>query len=220
MKFVDVQREEFKRLGVRGDWDDPYLTLNHSYEAGDVKVFTKMYERGAIYKGRKPIHWCKRCHTALAEAEIEYSDEQSDSIYVKFRFTDEVDAVLVGGPAGQPAHLDDDAVDAAGQRRRHARRRRRLRGRARRRGGRRASPRRSSSPSPRSPAGTASRWSSGADGEPVRVKGRDLAGCTTRSRSTRASAASSSPATTSSSRPVPAPCTPRPATARRTTSSA
>jgi len=90
LKFVDVQREEFKRLGVRGDWDDPYLTLKHSYEAGDVKVFSAMYERGEIYKGRKPIHWCKRCHTALAEAEIEYSDEQSDSIYVKFRVTDEV----------------------------------------------------------------------------------------------------------------------------------
>ena len=90
LKFVDVQREEFKRLGVRGNWDDPYLTLKHSYEAGDVKVFAQMYERGEIYKGRKPIHWCKRCHTALAEAEIEYSDEPSDSIYVKFRFTEEV----------------------------------------------------------------------------------------------------------------------------------
>ena len=135
MEFVDVQREEFKRLGVRGDWDDPYLTLNHSYEAGDVKVFAELYERGEIYKGRKPIHWCKRCHTALAEAEIEYSDEQSDSIYVKFRFTDEVAAVLVGGAARQRADLDDDAVDAAGQRRRHARRRRRLRGRAGRRRG-------------------------------------------------------------------------------------
>ena len=90
LEFVDVQREEFKRLGVRGDWADPYLTLKHSYEAGDVRVFARMYERGEIYKGRKPIHWCKRCHTALAEAEIEYSDEQSDSIYVKFRVTDEV----------------------------------------------------------------------------------------------------------------------------------
>lgn len=90
MEFVDVQRDEFKRLGVRGDWEDPYLTLRHSYEAGDVKVFAQMYERGEIYKGRKPIHWCKRCHTALAEAEIEYSDEQSDSVYVKFRVTDEI----------------------------------------------------------------------------------------------------------------------------------
>ena len=87
MKFVAVQAEEFKRLGVRGDFDDPYLTLNHSYEAGNVKIFKAMYDRGMIYKGAKPIHWCVRCGTALAEAEIEYSDEQSDSIYVKFEFT-------------------------------------------------------------------------------------------------------------------------------------
>ena len=97
LEFVDVQREEFKRLGVGGDWDDPYLTLKHSYEAGDVKVFSSMYEKGLIYKGRKPIHWCKRCHTALAEAEIEYSDEQSDSIYVKFRLTDTLPAFSAAG---------------------------------------------------------------------------------------------------------------------------
>ncbi|MRR12248.1 isoleucine--tRNA ligase, partial [bacterium] len=69
LKFVDVQREEFKRLGVLGNWDDPYLTLAHEYEAGNVKIFKKMYLDGAIYKGAKPIHWCVRCHTALAEAE-------------------------------------------------------------------------------------------------------------------------------------------------------
>jgi len=86
MKFVDVQRSEFKRLGVLGDWDDPYLTLNPAYEAGNVRIFKKMYSDGAIYKGAKPIHWCIRCHTALAEAEIEYSDETSNSIYVAFRF--------------------------------------------------------------------------------------------------------------------------------------
>jgi isoleucyl-tRNA synthetase len=87
LRFVDVQREEFKRLGVRGDFDDPYLTLNHAYEAGNVRIFKAMYDRGMIYKGAKPIHWCVRCRTALAEAEIEYSDETSDSIYVKFEFT-------------------------------------------------------------------------------------------------------------------------------------
>lgn len=97
MEFVDVQREEFKRLGVRGDWQNPYLTLHHSYEAGDVRVFSMLYEAGAIYKGRKPIHWCKRCHTALAEAEIEYSDETSDSIYVKFRFSEPVAAFSSAG---------------------------------------------------------------------------------------------------------------------------
>ncbi len=176
MEFVDVQREEFKRLGVRGDWDDPYLTLNHSYEAGDVRVFAKMYERGEIYKGRKPIHWCKRCHTALAEAEIEYSDEKSDSIYVKFRVTDELPAFSDGGAAGLPPHLDHDAVDAAGQRRRHPRGRRRLRGRSRGRGSASSSPRRWSSPWPRWPAGIASRWSCGADGEPCASRARDLEG--------------------------------------------
>jgi len=87
LKFVSVQRDEFKRLGVRGEWGNPYLTLAPEYEAGNVEVFKKMYLDGAIYKGRKPIHWCIRCHTALAEAEIEYADETSDSIYVAFSFT-------------------------------------------------------------------------------------------------------------------------------------
>jgi isoleucyl-tRNA synthetase len=87
MKFVGVQRDEFKRLGVRGDFGDPYLTLNHTYEAGNVRIFKAMYDRGMIYKGAKPIHWCVRCKTALAEAEIEYADETSESIYVKFEFT-------------------------------------------------------------------------------------------------------------------------------------
>ena len=87
MKFVGVQAEEFKRLGVRGDFDNPYLTLNPAYEAGNVKIFKEMYRKGMVYKGSKPIHWCMRCKTALAEAEIEYSDETSNSIYVKFWFT-------------------------------------------------------------------------------------------------------------------------------------
>ncbi|HET6351882.1 MAG TPA: isoleucine--tRNA ligase [Coriobacteriia bacterium] len=88
LKFVDVQREEFKRLGVVGDWENPYLTLKPEYEAGNVRIFKKMFMDGSVYKGRKPIHWCVRCHTALAEAEIEYSDETSNSIYVAFRFLD------------------------------------------------------------------------------------------------------------------------------------
>lgn len=88
MENIEIQKAGFVRLGVQGKWDDPYLTLKHEYEAGDVEVFRDIYLQGAIYKGRKPIHWCKRCHTALAEAEIEYSDEPSDSIYVKFKLTD------------------------------------------------------------------------------------------------------------------------------------
>jgi len=84
LKYVDRQREQFKRLGVRGDWDDPYLTLKPEYEAGDVRMFAELYRKGMVYRGRKPIHWCYRCKTALAEAEIEYEDEVSHSIYVKF----------------------------------------------------------------------------------------------------------------------------------------
>ena len=90
-KYVDIQREGFKRLGVNADWDHPYLTFIPNYEAGNVEIFKKMYLDGAIYRGRKPIHWCKRCHTALAEAEIEYSDEVSPSIFVDF-LLDEVPA--------------------------------------------------------------------------------------------------------------------------------
>lgn len=84
LKFVDIQKQEFKRLGVLGDWDDPYLTLNHEYEAGNVEVFKKMFLDGSVYRGRKAIHWCMRCETALAEAEIEYGDDTSTSIYVGY----------------------------------------------------------------------------------------------------------------------------------------
>ena len=84
-KYVDIQREGFKRLGVNADWDNPYLTYLPNYEAGNVEIFKKMYLEGSVYRGRKPIHWCKHCHTALAEAEIEYSDETSPSIFVRFK---------------------------------------------------------------------------------------------------------------------------------------
>jgi isoleucyl-tRNA synthetase len=82
--FVDVQREEFKRLGVLGDWDDPYLTLKPEYEAAQVEAFADMLERGLVYKGKKPVFWCTDCQTALAAAEIEYEDESSPSIYVAY----------------------------------------------------------------------------------------------------------------------------------------
>ncbi len=84
-KYVDIQREGFKRLGVNADWENPYLTFTHDYEAGNVEIFKKMYLDGSVYRGRKPIHWCKHCHTALAEAEIEYGDEVSPSIFVNFK---------------------------------------------------------------------------------------------------------------------------------------
>lgn len=84
-KFVDVQRNDFKRLGVNGDWEHPYLTFQPNFESANVEVFKKLYLNGAVYRGRKPIHWCSHCHTALAEAEIEYADETSPSIYVNFK---------------------------------------------------------------------------------------------------------------------------------------
>ena len=84
LKFVDRQRLQFIRLGVTGQWYHPYLTLDHIYEATNVRVFNELYQNGLIYKGRKPIHWCWSCRTALADAEIEYGDESSPSIYLKF----------------------------------------------------------------------------------------------------------------------------------------
>ncbi len=83
--FVDVQREEFKRLGVFGDWDHPYLTMNYEYQATIVREFGKFLLNGSVYKGKKPVHWCVTCKTALAEAEVKYEDHRSPSIYVKFR---------------------------------------------------------------------------------------------------------------------------------------
>ncbi len=87
VKNIDVQREGFKRLGVLGEWDNPYLTFTHEYDATDIRIFKAIFDKGAIYRGRKPVHWCKHCHTALAEAEIEYGPETSNSIYVAFDMT-------------------------------------------------------------------------------------------------------------------------------------
>jgi isoleucyl-tRNA synthetase len=101
---IDLQCEGFKRLGVLGEWEDPYLTYTPSYEAGNVEIFKTMYEDGAIYRGRKPIHWCRHCHTALAEAEIEYSDESSPSIYVAFRLMEEEEAQAQATAASATAY--------------------------------------------------------------------------------------------------------------------
>ena len=87
--YLDVQRQSFKRLGVLGDWNRPYRTMDPKFEAEEVKVFGKMYEKGYIYKGKKPVYWCPKDETALAEAEIEYSDDQCQSIYVKFKVVDD-----------------------------------------------------------------------------------------------------------------------------------
>ncbi len=83
-QWIDIQREQFKRLGVRGDWDNPYLTMNHRFEAKIVEVFGELATKGYIYRGLKPVLWCATCETALADAEVEYDAHVSNSIYVRF----------------------------------------------------------------------------------------------------------------------------------------
>ena len=87
--YVDVQREGFKRMGVIGDWENPYLTMSPSFEAEEVKIFGAMYKNGYIYKGLKPVYWCPHDETALAEAEIEYQDDPCTTVYVKFQVKDD-----------------------------------------------------------------------------------------------------------------------------------
>ena len=83
-KFIDIQREQFIRLGVLGDWQNPYLTLNKEYEADELRLFADIVEKGFVYRGKKPVYWSIPCRTALAEAEVEYKDHVSQSVYVKF----------------------------------------------------------------------------------------------------------------------------------------
>ncbi len=92
--WVDTQSEEFQRLGIFGNWEDPYLTMTPHYEATTARELAKLVERGSLYKGKKPIHWCSSCVTALAEAEVEHADHTSPSIFVKFRYADELPAEL------------------------------------------------------------------------------------------------------------------------------
>lgn len=87
-KFWNIQRDEFQRLGVLGDWEHPYLTMDKAYEATIIREFGKFVERGGVYKGLKPVLWCTQDQTALAEAEVEYMDHTSPSVYVKFPFDD------------------------------------------------------------------------------------------------------------------------------------
>lgn len=87
--YVNNQKEQFKRLGVIGDFDDPYVTLKPEFEAKQIEMFGTMAKKGYIYKGLKPVYWCADCETALAEAEIEYQDDKTKSIYVKFEVTDD-----------------------------------------------------------------------------------------------------------------------------------
>ena len=88
--YIDVQRAGFKRMGVVADWDNPYKTMNPSFEAEEVKVFGEMFKKGYIYKGLKPVYWCPHDETALAEAEIEYQDDPVTTVYVKFPMHDDL----------------------------------------------------------------------------------------------------------------------------------
>lgn len=90
MRFVSIQRDEFKRLGVMGDWERPYLTMSNDYESAIVEEFLKFVKGGYVYKGKKPVHWCFSCVTALADAEVEYADKESPSIYVRFKLKEPI----------------------------------------------------------------------------------------------------------------------------------
>ena len=96
-KYIGIQMEGFKRLGVIGDWEHPYKTMNKGFEADEVRIFGKMYKNGHIYKGLKPVYWCAKDETALAEAEIEYQDDPCTTVYVKFPMNDDL---------GKLSHLD------------------------------------------------------------------------------------------------------------------
>ena len=93
-KYINIQREEFKRLGVMGEWENPYLTMNYRYEAIIAAECGKFAMQGGLFRSKKPILWCCSCKTALAEAEIEYKDETSPSIYVKFALKDDLNSIL------------------------------------------------------------------------------------------------------------------------------
>jgi len=102
-RFVDVQRAEFERLGVLGDWDRPYLTMAPAYEADEVRALGRCFAAGLVYRGKKPVHWCPSCRTALAEAEVEYVDEETTAVYVAYPVVAPLPAVLAGLEAAAAA---------------------------------------------------------------------------------------------------------------------
>lgn len=89
LNYIDDQRNQFKRLGILADWNNPYITLNKDFEAKQIEIFAEMADKGYIYRGLKPVYWCSECKTALAEAEIEYANDKCYSIYVKFNVKDD-----------------------------------------------------------------------------------------------------------------------------------
>ncbi len=103
MKWVDIQRTQFRRLGVLGDWDRPYLTLDPRYEAGILDVLADLVERGFVNRQLKPIHWCLTDRTALAEAELEYHEETTPSIYVNFPMVSGVSEDWLSDEGGRAA---------------------------------------------------------------------------------------------------------------------
>ena len=94
-KYIDLQREQFKRLGVLGDWENPYLTLNKEYEADELRMFADIVAKGFVYRGKKPVYWSIPCRTALAEAEVEYADHVSQSVFVKFPVVGQANTFIV-----------------------------------------------------------------------------------------------------------------------------
>jgi isoleucyl-tRNA synthetase len=114
IKQVDLQRGEFKRLGVLGDWDHPYLTMAPRFEAEQLRAFSLIIKNGHLYKGFKPVHWCLNCRSALAEAEVEYEDKTSPSVYVRFDVVDRADlAQRMGISAEQQRAMSDDPTALA-----------------------------------------------------------------------------------------------------------
>jgi isoleucyl-tRNA synthetase len=108
IKQVDLQRSEFKRLGVLGDWDHPYLTMAPRFEAEQLRAFALIIKNGHVYKGFKPVHWCLNCRSALAEAEVEYEDKTSPSVYVRFQVVDGAElAARMAIPPEQRGSVDD-----------------------------------------------------------------------------------------------------------------
>ena len=109
--------EDFKRLGIMGRWDDPYLTMNPAYQAVIARAFVDILDKGYVYKGLKPVNWCIHDRTALAEAEVEYENHKSPSVWVCFALDSDaaaIDPALAGKERLRP-DLDDHAVDASGQ---------------------------------------------------------------------------------------------------------
>lgn len=104
LQWIDIQRNDFKRLGVLGDWDHPYVTLVPDYEAVQIHVFGEMAKKGYIYKGQKSVYWCPHCETALAEAEIEYAEQKTPAIYVKMPIVKD-NGMMPEAAKGKPAYM-------------------------------------------------------------------------------------------------------------------